>query len=160
MTEPVAHDPEDDEIGTVPPSTGFPWGGTIALLGALAVILSSIVEWGGPFSASLPRDISASRLLDPSASSGPSLGLVLLLFGTLGALVTLVGMAAPGFTFLRRFIGLVTLLIPIGFMLRTVQALVEESRLSSLFSVLGVGVVMAAAGGFLQLMARRPRRHR
>jgi double zinc ribbon protein len=148
-----------EELGTVPP-TGFPWGGTLALLGALMVILSAIVDWGGPFSASLPRDISSSRLLDPTASSGPSLGLILLLFGTFGALVTLVGMAAPGFTFLRRFIGVVTLMFPIGFALRTVQALAEESRLSALFSTLGVGVAMAAAGGFLQLVARRPRRHR
>lgn len=156
----LTEETDEEELETaLSPGTGFPWGGTLALLGALAVILSAIVDWGGPFRASLPRDISATWLLEPAASpEGPSLGVLLLVAGTLGALVALVAMAAPGFTFLRRFVGLVTLMVPVGFGLRTVQSLAEESSLSELPSALGLGVVMAAAGGSLLLAARRPRR--
>jgi hypothetical protein len=150
--------PEADEDGLRTRESGFPWGGTLALLGGLTVILSAIVDWGGPFAATLPRDISAAWLLDPAVeATGPSLGVVLLLLGTVGALVTLVGMAVPGFTFLRRFVGLVTLMFPLGFVLRTIQEL-SGSGLLDVPSAIGLGVVMAAAGALLQFVARRPRR--
>jgi hypothetical protein len=159
VLEPLAPETDEKELEITLSRGAFPWGGTLALLGALAVILSAIVDWGGPFPASLPRDISASWLLDPGApASGPSLGVVLLVAGTVGALVTLVGMAAPGFTFLRRFMGLATLMVPIAFGLRTIQSLAEGSSMSELPSALGLGVTMAAAGGLLQLAARRQRR--
>jgi hypothetical protein len=148
--------PLEEEPGraAVPRYTGFPWGGTLALLGALAVIISAVLDWGGPFSESLPRDISATWLLDPStATSGPSLGAILLIAGTLGALVSLVGMAAPAFTFLRRLVGLLTVVIPVAFALRTLEALVEEASILDLPSALGVGVAVAAAGALLELFA-------
>jgi Double zinc ribbon len=144
---------------SIPRGAGFPWGGTLALLGALAVIMSAILEWGGSFNASLPRDITAAWLLDPEASSeGPTLGLLLLLAGTLGALVSLLVMAAPGFTFLRRFVGLLTVTIPLAFALRTLQSVAAEGSVLDLPSALEVGVVVAAAGAILQLVAPRPGR--
>jgi len=137
---------------------GFPWGGTLALIGSLAVIISAILDWGGSFRATLPRDISATWLLEPSGlTSGPSLGVVLLLAGTLGALVSLIGMAAPGFTFLRRFVGLLTLMVPMAFAFRTLQ-LGEGTAITDLPSALGVGAMTAAAGALLELAAGRPRR--
>ena len=154
--------PETEEKGLeaeLSRESGFPWGGTLALLGGLTVILSAIVDWGGPFAETLPRDISAAWLLDPGVqATGPTLGVVLLLLGTVGALVTLLAMAVPGFTFLRRFLGLVTLMFPLGFVLRTIQELSGESRLSDVPSAIGLGVVMAGAGALLQFVARRPRR--
>jgi hypothetical protein len=142
----------------VPRAAGFPWGGTLALLGALAVIISAVLDWGGPFSESLPRDISAAWLLDPStSSSGPSLGAVLLIAGTIGALVSLVGMAAPAFTFLRRLVGLLTVMVPVAFALRTLEALVEEASILDLPSALGIGVAVSAGGGLVELFASRGR---
>ena len=137
---------------------GFPWGGTLALIGSLAVIISAILDWGGSFRATLPRDISATWLLEPSGlTSGPSLGVVLLVAGTLGALVSLIGMAAPVFTFLRRIVGLLTLMVPMAFAFRTLQ-LGEGTALTDLPSALGVGAMTAAAGALLELAAGRPGR--
>lgn len=150
---------EEPHEAPLPRGAGFPWGGTLALIGALGVILSSILDWGGPFSASLPRDISAAWLLDPNAPAiGPSLGLVMLFAGTLGALVTLVGMAAPRFTFLRRIVALLTLFIPMAFALRTLQSPDEQTGITDLPSALGVGVWVAAAGALVELAAGRTRR--
>ena len=138
-------------------SAGFPWGGTLALVGALAVILSATLDWGGPFRATLPRDISVTWLLEPSGVvSGPSLGIVMLLAGTLGALVSLIGMAAPSFSFLRRIVGLLTLMIPMGFALRTLQ-LAEGASVPDLPSIVGVGAIVAAAGALVELAAGRSR---
>ena len=137
---------------------GFPWGGTLALIGSLAVIISAILDWGGSFRATLPRDISATWLLEPSGLQyGPSLGVVLLVAGTLGALVSLIGMAAPGLTFLRRIVGLLTLMVPMAFAFRTLQ-LGEGKAVTDLPSVLGVGAMAAAAGALLELAAGRPGR--
>jgi hypothetical protein len=122
------------------------------------VIISAILDWGGPFRATLPRDISATWLLEPSGlTTGPSLGIVLLVAGTLGALVSLIGMAAPGLTFLRRIVGLLTLMIPMAFAFRTLQ-LGEETTVADLPSALGVGAIGAAAGALLELAAGRRRR--
>lgn len=152
---PAVPSTEEPRETPLPRAAGFPWGGTLALMGALAVILSSILDWGGPFGASLPRDMSAAWLLDPNAPAiGPSLGVVMLFAGTLGALMSLVGMAAPGFTFLRRIVGLLTLLIPVAFVLRTLQI----RGLSDLASAIGVGVLVAAAGALVELAAGRARR--
>jgi hypothetical protein len=149
------------EAGTeAPPARGygFPWGGTLALVGSLAVILSAILDWGGAFRATLPRDISAAWLLEPSGLvTEPNLGLVLLVAGTLGALVSLIGMAAPGFTFLRRFVGLLTLTIPLGFAFRTLQ-LAEGASIPELPSLLGVGAIAAAAGALAEMAVGRPRK--
>ncbi len=155
-----AEEPESDGWeGSIPRRAGFPWGGTLALIGAIAVVMSAILDWEGPFRGSLPRDIRAAWLLDPeAASSGPTLGLILLLVGTLGALVSLLVMASPGFTFLRRFVGLVTVMIPLGFALRTLQSVAAEGGILEVPSSLGIGVVVAAAGAVLQLVARRPAR--
>jgi hypothetical protein len=157
-TEPAGPERETWEE-SIPRGAGFPWGGTLALLGALVVIMSAVLDWGGPFEASMPRDISVAWLLEPEApSSGPTLGLVLLLVGVLGALVSLLAMASPGWTFLRRLLGLLTATIPVGFALRTLQAVASESSVFDLPSALGVGVLVAAGGGILQLVAPRPPR--
>jgi hypothetical protein len=124
----------------------------------LAVIVSAILDWGGPFRSTMPRDISATWLLEPSGVFGsPSLGVVMLVAGTLGALVSLVGMAAPAFTFLRRFVGLLALMIPIGFAFRTLQ-LAEGATIPDLATLIGPGAALAAAGALLQLAVGRPRR--
>lgn len=157
-SEPAGPERETWEA-SIPRGAGFPWSGTLALVGSLAVIMSAILDWGGPFGASLPRDISAVWLLDPDApASGPTLGLVMLLAGTLGALVALLVMAAPGFTFLRRLVGLVTVIIPVGFVLRTLQAVAAEGSVLDLPSELGIGVGVAAGGALVQLLAPRPAR--
>ena len=142
-----------------PPGRGaFPWGGTLALIGSLAVIVSAILDWGGPFRSTLPRDISATWLLEPSGVvTSPSLGLVMLMAGTVGALVSLVGMAAPALTFLRRLVGLLTLMIPMGFAFRTLQ-LEEGATIPDLGNLIGPGAALAAAGALLQLAISRPRR--
>jgi hypothetical protein len=146
------------EFVAAPPRPRFPWGDSIALIGSLAVIISSVLDWGGPFTATAPKDISASWLLDPgAAASGPSLGLVVLFAGTLGALVSLISMAAPGFTFLRRGVGLLTLMIPIAFALRTLQSLDGEGGLGKLPAALGIGVSFAAGGALVQFIAGRRR---
>ena len=157
-TEPAG--PERDSWeSSIPRAAGFPWGGTFALLGALAVIMSAILEWGGPFEASLPRDISAAWLWEPDApASGPTLGLVMLLAGSLGALVSLLVMTSPAWTFLRRFVGLVTVTIPVGFALRTLQAVASESSILDFPSALEVGVLVAAGGALAQMLAPRPAR--
>jgi len=156
---PPAEPESDSWEASIPRGAGFPWGGSLALIGALAIIMSAILEWAGPFRGSLPRDIRGAWLLDPdAAASGPSLGLVLLLIGILGALISLLVMAAPGFTFLRRFVGLVSLTIPLAFVLRTVQTVGAEDGILQVPSALGIGVLVAAAGATLQLVAPRPAR--
>lgn len=102
--------------------------------------------------------MSAAWLLEPSGIvTEPSLGVVLLVIGTLGALMSLVGMAAPGFTFLRRFVGLLSLMVPMAFAFRTLQ-LTEGLSVTELPSALGAGAVLAASGALLELAIGRPRR--
>ena len=163
LGEVLAAEPEEPERDTweawIPRGAGFPWGGALALLGGLAVIMSAILDWGGPFEASLPRDISAAWLLDPGArASGPSLGMVMLLAGSLGALVSLLVMASPAWTFLRQLVGLLTVTIPVGFLLRTFQGVASETSVFDLPSAVGIGVLVAAGGALLQVVAPRPGR--
>ena len=133
----------------------FPLGATLALVGAVAVIISAVLPWEGPFRGSLPRDIPASVLLDPQTSGGVSLGVVVLVAGTLGALVALLTMAVPVLKPLRRIAGLLTLALPIGFALRTVEALVTEGGITAVWTELGTGVYVAAGGALVELVAGR-----
>jgi hypothetical protein len=120
----------------------------------VAVIVSAILEWGGPFGDPLPRDIAFRLLFDPQGpSTGPNLGVVVLGIGTLGALVALLTMAVPILTPLRRLIGLLTLAIPAGFAVRSVQLALGDGTLIDLPSLLGPGVYVAFAGAFVQLVA-------
>ncbi len=136
-------------------ANSFPLGATIALIGAVAVIASSILVWRGPFDGQFPKDIPAAAILDPDATGGLNLGVVLLGIGTLGALFALLTMAVPFLKFVRRLIGLVTLLIPVGFVLRTADPLLADGRLGELPSALGIGVYVAAAGAVTQMVAGR-----
>jgi hypothetical protein len=79
---------------------------------------------------------------------------VLLVAGTVGALVALLSMAIPATGILRRLVGVATFAIPLAF---TVRALGLEAliRPSELVAALGVGVYAAAAGGFIQAVAGR-----
>jgi hypothetical protein len=139
---------------TRPPSRGFPLGATFALLGAVGVIVSSILDWGGPFREDLPRDIPFRLLLDPGdPATGPSLGVVLLAVGTVGALMALLTMAVPGMKPLRRLIGLVAMAIPVGFALRTLE--LAGVGLVDLAAALGPGVYAAFGGGLVMLVAGR-----
>lgn len=148
---------EAREILVIAPKDRFPWGDSFALVGAIAVIISAILDWGGPFQGTLPRDISAKWLLEPGTqAAGPSLGLAVLFVGTLGSLVALVSMAAPGFTFLRRGIGLLSLMVPLAFAFRTVQLV--DGGLSAVPDAIGVGVLVAAGGSLAQMAAPKRRR--
>jgi hypothetical protein len=132
----------------------FPWGASFALLGAVAVIVSSILPWEGPFEGSLPRDIPVRLLIDPDGpSSGISLGMILLFLGTVGALMALVTMAVPSLKFVRRLVGLITLSIPAVFVLRTIDPLLAAGEIGQLPSALGAGVYTAVAGSLVLLLA-------
>jgi hypothetical protein len=149
------------------PRQGFPLGATLALIGALAVIISALLPWSSGISPEFgpvlyPRDIEFANVVTGSAErlSGPSVGIVLLGAGLLGALVALVTMLLPLLKFLRRIIGLLTLAIPVLFVVRAVQefALLNDAGLAALsldtiLALLDVGVYVAAAGAFTQMVA-------
>lgn len=138
------------------PARGFPLGATFALIGAVAVIVSAILEWSGPFGEDLPRDIAFRLLFDPRGpATGPNLGVVLLAVGTLGALVALLTMAVPLLTPARRLVGLATLAIPAGFAVRTVQLGLSDGSILDVPSLLGPGFYVALAGSIVQLVAGR-----
>ena len=146
-----------------PARTGgrFPWGASIALVGSIAVILSSVLIWDGPFRGQVPRDIAARLLLDPGGeASGINLGILLLALGTLCALACLLEMASPRTALFRRFLGLAALAVPIAFATRTLGGVVEEGVVADLPGVLGVGVYAAAVGALLVLSAPADRRRR
>jgi hypothetical protein len=146
---------------TVPARQGFPVGAAFSLLGAVAVIVSALLPWGrnlslgGPLIASVsPRDIPFEALIRPGRpGTDPSLGLVLLGAGTLGAVVALLTMVLPVLKFLRRLIGLATLAIPGLFVFRVIQAALAAGLLDQVLSVLGAGVYVAVAGAFTQMVA-------
>ena len=146
-----------------PAPTGgrFPGGAAIALVGSIAVILSSVLFWDGPFRGQVPRDIAARLLLDPDGeASGINLGVFLLALGTLCALACLLEMASPRTALVRRLLGLAALAVPIAFATRTLGGVVEEGVVADLPAALGVGVYTAAVGALLVLFApagRRPR---
>jgi hypothetical protein len=145
------------------PRPGFPLGATVALVGAISVILSAIVPWAsGPdpaaFDRLLPRDIAFQELFfgvgeDPG---GPTLGLVLLGAGVAGGLMALLSMVAPALKPLRRLIGLGTLAIPVLFVLRVVQASVDQGGgVELVFDSLAAGVYLGAGGALVQVVAGR-----
>jgi hypothetical protein len=140
-----------------PAGQGFPLGATFALIGALAVIVSALLPWTGPeyvAGSITPRDIPIRALLDPEApQSGINLGIVLLGAGVLGALVALITMVLPVLKFLRRLVGLATLALAGVFVFRLIQGLLTEDALDRIWGVLGVGVYVAAAGAFTQMVA-------
>jgi hypothetical protein len=147
------------------PRRGFPLGATFALIGALAVIVSALLPWAGPeyFGLLEPRDIAFVYLIDPPEprldcvpacpEPAPNLGLVLLGGGVLGALVALITMVLPILKFLRRLIGLLTLGVVGLFVFRIVQELLSQGAVDEIWAVLGVGVYLAAAGAFTQMVA-------
>jgi hypothetical protein len=136
---------------------GFPIGAAVALLGAVAVIVSSVLDWGrGELAGTLPRDIPARQLISPGAeTAGVSMGIVLLIAGTVGALMALLTMAVPSLKFLRRLIGLATLALPVLYVIRVAIPLFVDLRFGDVFSVLGAGFYFAAAGAFAQMIAGR-----
>jgi hypothetical protein len=148
-----------------PAPQGFPLGAAFALLGALAVVVSALLPWTSPvsFAGPLePRDIPFTILLDPAPTlecvpscpdPGPNLGLVLLGAGLAGALVALLTMVAPILKFLRRIIGLLTLGLVGVFVFRIVQLLLVIGEVDRIWQELGVGVYVAAAGAFTQMVA-------
>jgi hypothetical protein len=141
-----------------PPSRGFPWGATFALLGAVAVLVSALLPWAiGELTGTVePRDLDFRLLLDPDgASTGPSLGLVVLGLGVLGALLALLTMVAPVLKFLRRIVGLVTLVAPGLFVWRLVQGLLEAGAIDQLARTIGPGLYVVTVGALTQIVAGR-----
>jgi hypothetical protein len=146
--------PAPAPVAPPPPARPFPWGASFALLGAVAVIVSSILPWEGPFEESLPRDIPVRLLVDPQGpASGVGLGIVLLILGTLGALMALVTMAVPFLKFVRRLVGLAILAIPAVFVLRAADPLLSQGEIGRLPTTLGPGVYTATAGALVLLLA-------
>ena len=136
------------------PVRGFPLGATFALLGAVAVVVSATLEWNGPFGPDLPRDIAFRLLFDPTGrATGINLGVVLLIVGTVGALVAILTMAVPALKPIRRLVGLVTLAIPVGFAVRTFQLALGVGSLLDLPSLLGPGVYVALVGAFIEMVS-------
>lgn len=154
---PVAAPPPAHVPASPPAGRRFPLGATLALLGAMAVLFSALLEWApgaeqGP-GAAFPRDIPFRRLLDVEAvGPGISLGLVLLVAGVAGALLALLTMVVPALKFLRRLVGLACLALPVLFAFRAAPSFGEIGRLPEL---LGVGVYVAAVGAFVQVVAGR-----
>lgn len=131
-----------------PPPRGFPWGASLALAGAVAVVVSAIVPWtaGG----ALPREIPARSLIELQGGAGVNLGFVLLVAGTIGALVALLTMVLPWLGSLRRLVGVLTLALPVLFVLRTLDPGVGFGDLAE---VLGAGVYAAGGGAIAQVVA-------
>jgi hypothetical protein len=131
-----------------PPPRGFPWGASLALAGAVAVVVSAILPWteGG----ALPREIPVSSLIELRGDAGVNLGFVLLMAGTIGALVALLTMLLPWLGFLRRLAGILTLALPVLFVLR---ALDPGTGLGDLAGVVGAGVYAAGGGAIAQVVA-------
>ncbi|HEV3475743.1 MAG TPA: zinc ribbon domain-containing protein [Actinomycetota bacterium] len=160
MDRPLVKEEDEEEnqsspelpVGKARAAGGFPWGATIALLGAVTVIVSAILPWDAA-GAILPRDIPAAFLLG-SPAGGPNLGLVLLGVGTVGALVALLTMAIPATSILRRLIGVLTFAIPLAVIVRGlgIGALIRPDQI---VGALGVGAYAAAAGGIVQVVAGR-----
>jgi hypothetical protein len=133
-----------------PAPRGFPWGASVALLGAIAVIVSAVLPWvrGG-----LPRDIAARTLIDPNgAPSGINLGVVLLVVGTIGALAALLTMVVPWLGFLRRLAGLAALAVPGLFLFRTWEPQLAGG-VRAFLDLLQPGVVAAGSGAMVQIVA-------
>jgi hypothetical protein len=134
-----------------PAPQGFPLGASVALLGAVAVVVSAILPWAGD-GQGLPRDIPARVLIDPTGPvSGINLGVVLLVAGTIGALAALLTMVVPWLGVLRRLVGLATLAVPALFLFRAWEPL--AGGLGAFPDLLEPGVVAAAAGGLVQIVA-------
>lgn len=131
-----------------PPPKGFPWGASLALTGAVAVVVSAILPWTE--GDALPREIPALSLIELRGDAGVNLGFVLLVAGTIGALVALLTMLLPWLGFLRRLVGILTLALPVLFVLR---ALDPGAGLGDLARVLGAGVYAAAGGAIAQVVA-------
>lgn len=131
-----------------PPPRGFPWGASLALAGAVAVVVSAILPWteGG----ALPREIPVRSLIELRGDAGVNLGFVLLMAGTIGALVALLTMLLPWLGFLRRLAGILTLALPVLFVLR---ALDPGTGLGDLAGVVGAGVYAAGGGAIAQVVA-------
>jgi hypothetical protein len=131
-----------------PPPRGFPWGASLALAGAVAVVVSAILPWTAE--GGLPREIPARSLIELRGGAGVNLGFVLLVAGTVGALVALLTMLLPWLGFLRRLAGLLTLALPVLYVLRTLD---PGAGLGDLAQVLGAGVYAAGAGAVAQVVA-------
>jgi len=124
-------------------------GQSLALLGAVTVIVSAVLPWTRT-GEGLPRDIPARLLIDPQGpASGLNLGIVLLVVGAIGALVALLTMVAPWLGFLRRLVGLATLALPLLFVIRAWA----DTGLGGLIDLIGAGVYGAAAGSIIQIVA-------
>lgn len=129
----------------------LPIGAIGALLGALAVMASGLLDWtstnlGGRGAS----EISVAFLFDPTrVSGGVSLGVGLLGLGTAGALVAIASVLYPWLRVFRGPIGVVALAAPVVFAVRISQvlALPELADVDvGLFDALAAGVYLAAVG--------------
>jgi hypothetical protein len=134
-----------------PAPQGFPWGASVALIGAIAVIVSAVLPWARD--GGLPKDIAARTLIDPnSAPSGINLGVVLLVVGTIAALAALLTMVVPWLGFLRRLAGLAALAVPGLFLFRTWEPQLAGG-VRTFLDLLQPGVIAAGSGAVVQIVA-------
>jgi hypothetical protein len=128
----------------------------VALAGAIGVVVSALLPWtvGGPDARVFPADVPARALLPfGEGAGGPTLGVVLLVAGVIGALVALLTMVVPAVGFLRRLVGLATMAAPVLFALR----LVTTAGVSpgDLPGAIGIGVWVCGAGALVLMVAGR-----
>lgn len=129
-----------------PRQKGFPIGATLALFGALAVAASAFLDWTPGLTA---RDIPARFLLEGPDGEGGKLAVLLIALGAVGAAVALVTMAIPFLRILRRLAGLLSLAVPVLFVLQLLRA-------DGTFpDDLGIGIYVAGAGALVQVVAGR-----
>jgi hypothetical protein len=124
----------------------------------VAVLVSALLPWASSDATGTvePRDLPFPALLDPNTTAtDPSLGLVVLGLGVLGALLALLTMVAPALKFLRRIVGLVTLAAPGLFVWVLVKDLLEAGAIDRLVSAMDVGLYVVTAGAFTQIVAGR-----
>lgn len=150
-TEPlplVPHVAQDDRVWHRPPAHArpSPYGlRPVAMVGAIALIASAFLPWIRLDFDSMPVRIPAELLFTGRArSSFPSLGVILVGAGLMALSMSMVRLLSIP----RRLLGLVGFAVPVGFVL---QATLGPSGLpvADLFSLLGMGAYVAAAGGLL-----------
>ncbi|MGQ0668262.1 MAG: hypothetical protein ACT4PO_01070 [Actinomycetota bacterium] len=120
----------------------------LALIGGVAVAVASFLPWlSGRFGSTKAFDIAFNALYDFDATSGAfKLGVALLIVGAGGAALAFV----PKSSSLRRLGGGLALAMVVAFVVQLIRALnAFGGDVGDVFSALGAGVYVAAAGGAL-----------
>lgn len=139
-----------------------PIGGIVAFAASLAVIASGFLEWrtevlGGGTGAEVPLRF----LADPEAAARRgewTIALLLLVLGAVGAMVALLTIVVPRLRRLRGLVGVLTLVVPAAFVVRTEIALGLLGGSHPFLESFGPGVWLAVGASVMQVVAGRLRR--